>query len=103
MLETIKIEGQLIQVAIRNPHSWVFIETINESGKTQRWGIEWGGAAQLTKQGAANAFKVGDKVVITGNPGRNPKDNRMLMGTITRVSDGFSWGNRQGETVEGAR
>jgi hypothetical protein len=102
LLETMTIEGELSQVAIRNPHSWIWVVVKDDKGQTQRWGLEWGGARQLTQQGVANAFKVGDKVVVTGSPGRNPRDLRMLLRTITRPSDGLSWGTREGEAVEGA-
>ena len=98
-----QIEGELAQVALRNPHSWIFVMAPDENGAMKRWGVEWGAARQLTEQGAANSLRVGDKVVVTGNPGRDPKDYRMLMISIVRPADGFSWGLREGEVVEGAR
>jgi hypothetical protein len=46
------------------------------------------------------ALKVGDAVVITGNPARDPADQRLRMVTVKRTSDGFNWGFRQGQVVD---
>jgi len=96
-----KIEGELVQVLIRSPHSWVHVEAKDEKGEIQRYAIEWGGAAQLRTAGVDNkTLKVGDKVRITGRPGRNAMDHRLLMMFIERPSDGWSWGNKPGEVVD---
>ena len=46
-----KIEGQLVQVLIRSPHSWVHVEAKDPNGQVQRYAVEWGGAAQLRNSG----------------------------------------------------
>ena len=96
-----KIEGELVQVMVRSPHSWVHVEAKDGKGEVKRYAIEWGGAAQLRNAGVdGKTLKVGDKVRVTGRPGRNPADNRLLMVYIERPSDGWSWGNRPGEVVD---
>lgn len=96
-----KIEGELVQVMIRSPHSWVHVEAKDEKGEVQRFAIEWGGAAQLRNQGVdGKTLKIGDQVRITGRPGRNAMDHRLLMMYIERPSDGWSWGNKPGEVVD---
>jgi len=96
-----KIEGSLVQVMVRSPHSWVHVEAKDESGQMQRYAIEWGGAAQLRNAGIdGKTLKIGDTVRVTGRPGRNPADHRLLMVYIERPSDGWSWGNRPGEVVD---
>jgi hypothetical protein len=96
-----KIEGELVQVMIRSPHSWVHVEAKDEKGEVQRYAIEWGGAAQLRNQGVdGKTLKIGDQVRITGRPGRNAMDHRLLMMYIERPSDGWSWGNKPGEVVD---
>ena len=73
----------------------------DEDGTMQRWAIEWGGAGQLGGQGVTReTLKPGDKVIITGNPGRNPADHRVRMVTLRRPSDGFGWGTAAGETFD---
>jgi hypothetical protein len=97
----ISVEGKLVQFLFRNPHSFVHVMAPDEDGTMQRWAIEWGGAGQLGGQGVTReTLKPGDKVVITGNPGRNPADHRVRMLTLRRPSDGFGWGNREGETFD---
>jgi hypothetical protein len=96
-----KIEGELVQVLIRSPHSWVHVQAPDDQGRPQRYAVEWGGAAQLRTAGIdGRTLKVGDKVKVTGRPGRNPADRRLLMMYIERPSDGWSWGNRPGEVVD---
>jgi hypothetical protein len=97
----ITVEGKLVQFLFRNPHSFVHVMAPDEDGTMQRWAIEWGGAGQLGGQGVTRAtLRPGDKVIITGNPGRNPADHRVRMLTLRRPSDGFGWGTNPGETFD---
>jgi hypothetical protein len=97
----IKLEGKMVQFLYRNPHSYVQIEAPDENGVVQRWSVEWGGAASLSGQGVQrDTFKVGDHVVITGNPSRTPGEYRVKMNTLRRPSDGLSWGTKPGEVVD---
>jgi Family of unknown function (DUF6152) len=97
----ITVEGKLVQFLFRNPHSFVHVMAPDEDGTMQRWAIEWGGAGQLGGQGVTReTLKPGDKVIITGNPGRNPADHRVRMVTLRRPSDGFGWGTKDGETFD---
>ena len=97
----VTVEGKLVQFLFRNPHSFVHVMAPDEDGTMQRWAIEWGGAGQLGGQGVTRVtLKPGDKVVISGNPGRNPADHRVRMLTLRRPSDGFGWGTREGETFD---
>lgn len=93
--EPMTIEGTLASFQVRNPHSFVFVDDIklkNKDGKPVRWSIEWGAAGQLAQQGVkTGTLKVGDKVTVTGSPGRNPEDHRLRMRRITRPSDGWTW------------
>lgn len=99
--KTVKIEGKIVQFQFRNPHSFVTVLAPDEKGEMQRWGVEWGGAGQLTGQGVTRyTLKAGDEVVITGRPGRTPSDHRLLMRTLLRKSDGFGWGSRDGQVVD---
>ena len=96
-----KIEGKLAQVLIRSPHSWVHIEGKDEKGQAVRWAIEWGGANQLRNAGVdGKTLRVGDFVKVTGRPGRNAADHRLLMVFIERPSDGWNWGRKPGEVVD---
>jgi hypothetical protein len=96
-----RIEGTLVQFMFRNPHSWVHVMAPDESGDMQRWAVEWGAAGTLDRQGVSReTLKVGDHVVITGNPGRNPIDHRVRMRTLLRPADNYGWGTGAGETFD---
>jgi hypothetical protein len=96
-----KIEGTLAQVLIRSPHSWVHVEAKDAKGQLQRYAIEWGGATQLRNAGVdGKTLKVGEKVRVTGRPGRNAADHRMLMVYIETVDGRWTWGNKPGEVVD---
>jgi hypothetical protein len=97
----IKLEGKLVQVVYRNPHSFVHIEAPDANGVKQRWAIEWGGTAQLANQGVKRqTLNIGDEVVVTARPSRAPGEFRVLMVTLLRPADGFSWGRNPGQVVE---
>jgi hypothetical protein len=86
------INGKVVAFLFRNPHSFVQVMAPDRSGKMQRWAIEWSaGAALAADNVSARTLRVGDKVAITGNPGRAASDHRMRMNKIVRTTDGWSW------------
>lgn len=98
----VTLQGTIAQLLVRNPHSFIHIDAADANGKTQRWALEWGGAAQLLNQGVMkDSLKVGDSVVITANPPRSTADStRALLKTIVRPTDGWSWGLEAGQVVD---
>jgi hypothetical protein len=99
--KTIKLEGKLVQFVYRNPHSFVHIQAPDESGKSQRWAVEWSGTGQLTNQGVTReTLRVGDEVIIIGRPSRVTGEYRLLMISLKRPLDGFTWGDRAGQAVD---
>ena len=97
----VTIEGKLVQFLFRNPHSWVHVEVMTPAGEVQRWAIEWGGSGQLAGQGVTRTtLKVGDTVVISGDPSRTAGDYKLKMNSLRRTSDGFGWGQRPGDTFD---
>ena len=96
-----KVEGELVQFLFRNPHSFVHLEVKDPNGQLVRYAVEWGGGGQLGRQGVTrDTLKVGDHVIIIGNPGRNSEDHRLRMIRLQRPSDGYTWGGRPGETFD---
>jgi hypothetical protein len=87
-----RIEGEVAQFLFRNPHSMVQILAPDDTGEMRRWAIEWAGINVLTGEGISReTLRIGDKVVVTGNPGRVPTDYRMRMLSIERPEDGWKW------------
>jgi hypothetical protein len=91
--ETQKIDGSVVQFLFRNPHSFLHVDAPDEKGVMQTWAIEWGGGGQLGRQGVTrDTLRPGDRVIVVGQPGRNPEDHRLRMVNITRPEDGWKWG-----------
>lgn len=100
MNKEVKLEGKLVQFVYRNPHSFVTLQAPDASGTQQRWAVEWSGTGQLGGQGVTReTLRAGDQIVIVGRPSRVTGEYRLLMVSLKRPSDGFSWGSR-GEVVD---
>lgn len=96
--KSVEIRGKLVQLNFRNPHTSVMVLAKDENGVEQRWGIEWGGASALERQGLTReSFRIGDEVIVVGQPSRDDGDHRLRMQTIRRVSDNFGWGQEKGQ------
>ncbi|HEV3332211.1 MAG TPA: DUF6152 family protein [Bryobacteraceae bacterium] len=97
----IKLEGKILDLLLRNPHSFLQIEAPDDKGVVQRWSLEWRSSGQLGQAGIKrDTLKVGDEVTITMNPSRTAGDHRGALKTLHRKSDGFGWGTNPGETIE---
>ena len=98
---TITLKGKIVEVALRSPHSFFFIEAEDSKGVVQRWAIEGAAAGQFARQGVGkDSFKVGDPVEIIACPARSAESYRGLLKKITRTTDGKTWGSAPGETVD---
>ena len=98
----ITIKGKIVEVSLRSPHSFFFVEAEDAKGAVQRWSVEGASASQFAQQGVTkDALKVGDAVEIIANPARSMMTSlRARLLKITRPADGWSWGARPGETVQ---
>jgi hypothetical protein len=95
-----EIDGEILQVSIRNPHSWVHVNVKQPNGEVIVYAIEWAAGTQLNRVGInGKTLKPGDKVHVMGAPGRNPADHRLEMQNIVRAGDGWKWGFLPGEVV----
>src|SRR5262245_16706652 len=72
----VTIEGELVQLLFRNPHSFMHVVVREKDGSMVRYAVEWAGAGQLGGQGVTReSLKTGDFIIIIGTPGRNPQDH----------------------------
>lgn len=86
------IEATVVQFLFRNPHCFLQVEARDAKGGRQMWNVEWYAGGLLSRQGInAGTLKPGDRVIIVGNPARQPDDHRMRMVSVTRPSDGWKW------------
>ena len=90
--QSVTIEGDLVTFELRNPHSFVNVLVKDASGQMVRYLVEWGSTTQLQGKIGRDTLKVGDHIIISGNPARNPDDRRVRLVTLRRPKDGWSWG-----------
>ena len=98
--EAVTIEGDLVQLQFRNPHSFMQVTVMEADGSMARYAIEWTGVAQLGADGVTrDTLKLGDHLILSGNPGQNASDRRVRLISLQRPSDGFGWGMQPGRAM----
>ena len=66
---TVKVKGIVKEFLWRNPHSSLYLEGKDESGKVVSYSIEMGSPNTLAKLGyTRNTFKPGDEAIIEAHP-----------------------------------
>jgi hypothetical protein len=82
----VTIAGELTEVAWRNPHARFRVNVAGDDGAVVEWLVEMGAANTMKRAGfPMERFAVGDRVTITGWPGR--RDRSMLLREV-RLADG---------------
>ena len=75
-------------------HSFVRVEVTNKEGKTETWNLEWGSSTQLSAAKfpvTRTSLKFGDRIIATGEPGRDAEAHRIRIFSIKRPVDGWEW------------
>ena len=94
--QTVTVEGELARVLFRNPHSLVYLVTLDKRGREVRYAVEWAGAGELAGQGVTSqTLQIGDYLVVTGNPGLFSEDHRLRMITLRRPTDNYNYDARR--------
>jgi len=74
--KTISVKGVISEVRWENPHTWIFVEQKDESGKVVKWGFEGKVPNQLIRLGITpSVLKPGVEVTVTGHPARDASQN----------------------------
>jgi hypothetical protein len=80
-LETEKtITGTVKLFEWTNPHTWLWVDVLNEKGVTETWGIEGMSPNYLGRRGwTKDTFKAGDKVTVVVRPMRDGSPGGMFV------------------------
>jgi hypothetical protein len=63
----VKLQGTIAKVEWINPHSWFHIDVVKADGQVERWMIEGGNPAALTRRGfTKNYLQAGTEIVVEG-------------------------------------
>src|SRR5439155_8129395 len=61
--QLVSVEGDVVELEYRNPHSWVHIQARDNFGRMQKVSAEWASPVRLNQQGVTrDALKPGDRV-----------------------------------------
>ena len=83
------LEGTITQFQFVNPHPFFMMDVTDASGATQSWKAELDNRVELVDAGVTpTTFKAGDRVVVTGSPGRFQKP-LIYVRRLVRSADGF--------------
>lgn len=89
--QNVTLNGIVVEVILRNPHSEISVEVADESGGVDLWVLELDDAGELSELGiVAGTLKSGDELIIDGNPARNGS-NALFIQKFYRPSDGLEY------------
>jgi len=98
---TVSVEGTISQLLYANPHVMLTIAAPNDASFTAEWAnvgaLERGGVTERT-------LKVGDRVIVTGNPARDPDARKLArLSQVRRPADRWQWVRGQGASTSPAQ
>jgi hypothetical protein len=86
--EPIQIEGVVSRVDWRNPHVYVFVNTVDETGENVEWMFANNSVSTMTRQGwTRDTLEVGDRITVQARPHNDPTNLHGSGASYTR-SDG---------------
>ena len=89
--EDVGVEGVVVEVLLRNPHSQIRMAVGGDSADTAVWMLELDDIADLAKQGiVSGTLRAGDTIVVEGNPARDGS-NSLFVQRLHRPSDGLDY------------
>ena len=89
--EQLTIDGVLLSLVYRNPHSYLEVMAPDRTNHMRVWAIECGNQQMLLRNVSEGMLKPGDRLVITGNAGRDEGQWRLLLRSLMRPRDGWRW------------
>ena len=70
--QTVTLTAEVREFQFIHPHPFLVVEVRKESGERQTWRAEMDNRSELEEIGMTRStFRPGDRVIVSGNPGRN--------------------------------
>jgi hypothetical protein len=67
--KTVTLEGTVTSFEMINPHSWLYVEAKDATGKVSEWALEMGGTGAMQRAGwQRDTVKPGDAVSVEIHP-----------------------------------
>jgi Family of unknown function (DUF6152) len=77
--------GTVKQFELVNPHAWLHLTVVNDTGAESTWSFEGGSVAQLVSLGWKDSFKIGDRILVGFRPMKDGSRGGQLM-SVTLAS-----------------
>ena len=81
--KNVEAQGTVTKVLLKNPHSWVFLESTDDKGQKVEWQIEMAAAASIGWTSAT--LPIGTAVKVAGHPSRAPGSHGMTGARFTTL------------------
>ena len=82
----VTIEGVVTQFEWGNPHVYLYVETLTDTGDPVVWEVEHGTTTSLRRHGwSGNTFAPGDRVTVRINPARDSSRNMALIDSVRKA------------------
>jgi hypothetical protein len=79
----VTLKGTITKVEWMNPHTYFYLDAVDDKGKAAKWAVEGGAPNVLYRQGwKPNSLKEGDKVTVVGS---RAKDGTNLANAIAFI------------------
>jgi hypothetical protein len=85
--QLVALQGTVTKVEWMNPHTFFYIDVVDENGRSTNWAIEGGAPNVLYRRGwKPDSLKTGDEVSITGHKARD--GSNLVRGVTFALADG---------------
>ena len=99
--EFIDLEGIVTEVALINPHSWVFIDVTDDSGQTTEWALEGTNRGVLERLGVTPEYITpGDRIKARCHPLRDGGAGCLLGFMQGRDGSVIDWDGHEARPVD---
>jgi len=99
--EFVDLEGIVTEVALINPHSWVFIDITDDSGQKTEWALEGTSRSALDRIGVTPAYiEPGDSIKVRCHPLRDGSEGCLLGFVQGRDGSIIDWDGHDARPVD---
>ena len=89
--KAVTVEGTVVEVQMRNPHSRIRMDIADDDGNLQTWMLEMDDVEDMAEQGVTSeTLLVGDEIVVFGFPARDGS-RQLHIERFHRPSDGLEY------------
>jgi hypothetical protein len=90
--QSVTIEGVLVSIELKAPHAFLYLIARDKNGVEQKYSGEWASPVRLERNGITKeTLNAGDRLIVTGSPGRVETDYRIHVKRLERPADGLRW------------